>query len=164
MRFRNLAILFLLITPFPIQAEDPSNLSSISAEPAVEKFLVAVKDNQPPKRKFNPADAPSWDITQLLSFVSSGGVGLTEGLSKSPAEYSKQAFENELRQRRGKLFTAIAHIAFLLSKGKPQYSTIKVYRRDKVTILQIATFYELTFSPTPSGLMLTGITDINEGC
>jgi len=135
-----------------------------SPESSIEHgFLTLIKSPNPSPRKFEPENAPHWDIAKLTPWLSNDGISFTGPGDSKVKRYSVQQVTAGLSSRKGDIFRTLAQISFLLSHTRKQYSEIKIEARGQEQVVHIATFYELTFKQYSGTLMLTQIKDINSG-
>jgi hypothetical protein len=130
---------------------------------AEQAFLDLLKASSPSPRKFDPQNAPHWDLPKISSWFSASGVTISEPSHPKGTQYSGQQIKTALAARKGDLFRTFAHISFLLSHTRKQYSEVKFEKRGSTTVVSIASFYEITFVNDSGSLKLTQIKDINAG-
>ncbi|WP_285723394.1 hypothetical protein [Geothrix rubra] len=144
-----------------------SALASTAAEPpevrAEQAFLDLLKASGPSPRKFEPQNAPHWDLPKVSSWFAAGGVTISEPSHPKGTKYSVQQINTALVVRKGDLFHTFAHISFLLSHTRKQYSELKFKKNGSTTVVSIASFYEITFVNDSGSPKLTQIKDINTG-
>jgi hypothetical protein len=121
----------------------------------VYAFLEFIKYPKEPDDVFNAQEAPYWDISRFMSFISKNGVlfsdvnGRLSGL-KSPAQ-----IRNAISNRKGRIFTAFAHLAHIYSVPYKQYSELGFEKKDKDFIVHLSDWYQLTFKLEGKRLRMT---------
>ena len=133
-----------------------------STEP-IRPFLVALEVPNKPVRRFVPEAAPMFDPAKVGQVLSPSGITFAGVGSPKPKVVSKDEVLRQLRERKGEVFRTFAHLGFLLSHPKPQYSTVHCTKKGDRLIATLATWYKLTFQSTQSGISLLEIEDQNAG-
>ena len=144
-----------------------SAFASVAPNPpevrAEQAFLDFLKASGPSPRKFEPQNAPNWDLPKVSAWFPASGVIISEPSHPKGTRYSAQQITSELTARKGDLFRTFSHISFLLSHPRKQYSEVKFQKLSSTTVVFIATFYEITFVNDFGSLKLSQIKDINTG-
>lgn len=130
---------------------------------ALKPFLSFLEVPNTPSRRFAPQSAPQYDFSKLDQIVSKSGVTLTGvGFPKAKG-YSLDEVHRQLEARKGEVFRTFAHLGYLLSHPKPQYSTVQCTESGDRLIANLPTWYKLTFQNTQGRITLLSIEDLNAG-
>jgi hypothetical protein len=144
-----------------------SALALTAAEASVvraeQAFLDLLKASSPSPRKFEPQNAPHWKLPKVSSWFAASGVTISEPSHPKGTKYSGQQIKTALAARKGDLFRTFAHISFLLSHTRKQYSEVKFESHGSTTVVLISSFYEITFVNDSGSPKLSQIKDINTG-
>ena len=118
------------------------------------EFLEFIKFPKEPEGGFEAQEAPRWDLSRFMSFISAEGVIFSDvngGISgrRSPAQ-----IRSALTQRKGAVFKVFAHLAHIYSIPYKQYSELTFQKKDKSFIVNISDWYSLTFASEGDHLRL----------
>lgn len=121
------------------------------------EFLEFIKMPKEPQGVFNPQDAPDWDLSKLLSYLSPDGVTFTDvngnGLK---GHYSLEIINNQLSSRNGKIFKLFSHLSHTYSTPYRQYSKLTFEKTNDDYVVNIGDAgYKLTFRSHNGKLYLT---------
>ena len=130
---------------------------------SVQDFLNLLKSPEASQRKFDSKNAPHWNTARLLPLLSKDGVSISEATPPKTQIYKVDRIDKELASRNGGAFTTFAHISFLLSHPRKQYSSVSLTHRGSTEVATISTFYKLTFTEVGGSFKLSKIEDINSG-
>ncbi len=87
----------------------------------------------------------NWKAEELLSFVSRNGVTLYDINDKRTRRLTRMQLQRALSQRGNKTFTSFVHLGYIYAQPYPQYSTLMYEPRKNSVVVNVASWYRLTF-------------------
>lgn len=111
-----------------------------------QAFLDLIKLPSEPSGRFDPANAPHWNIDRFMSFMSEQGVVLTDVNDSSHRTVSANQLRSELISRKGEAFKTFAHLAHIYSMPYRQYSEVSYQKVSHGSVLALSYGYTLTFA------------------
>jgi hypothetical protein len=122
------------------------------------QFLELLKNPHPSQREFRAEDAPAWDVPSLAAYVSEEGIDFTDANGPTHSHASKDAILSSLRARKGPVFRVFSHLSSIYSIPYRQYSELRfASATPESSVVDVSTWYRLSFKRTPSGPMLVRI-------
>ena len=128
----------------------------------ITSFLSIIKATKPVPRRFNVKDAPDWSIDRLMECISKNGVVLENVNTKKKKAVSYKEAEASLRKRKGDLFRALAHVSYLYSQARKQYSELRFVEQSNCVLVTLASWYEFDFAMESGRLKLRKCKYVNE--
>ncbi len=122
------------------------------------QFLELLKYPKPPVREFHVEDAPRWDVQTVARYLSDGTITFTDVNDSSRITEAKSATERSLQSRKGRAFRVFSHLSHIYSIPYRQYSELHFSSpKTDTSIVEVSTWYRLTFQRTPQGVKLKQI-------
>ena len=109
------------------------------------EFLELIKWPQEPKDGFNAMNAPSWDLSKLMYYISRNGITFSDVNSRLVGSFSKDQIKAQLSERKGDIFQSFAHLSHIYSIPYKQYSELHFEGVKNGVIINIGGWYRLTF-------------------
>lgn len=112
--------------------------------PAVQ-FLEFIKFPKEPEDVFNPQEAPRWDVSRFMAFISARGVIFSDVNGRLRGPKSPDQIRTALASRRSQVFERFAHLAHIYSIPYKQYSELRFGKKEGRFIVEVSHWYRLTF-------------------
>jgi len=112
------------------------------------EFLELIKYPQEPDGVFDPQKAPHWNVDRIMSFISPRGIDYSDVNRPRRVHLRYNDIRQHITKRKGLAFEILSHLAHIYSVPYKQYSEL-TFRRDKDKyIIDIASWYTLTYVNT----------------
>jgi hypothetical protein len=111
----------------------------------VLRFFEVIQNPVEPHDAFSAKDAPRWDVSQLMRFVSRNGIRFTDVNHEIEGRISAKQIQNALDMRKGKAFRAFAHLSHIYSIPYKQYSELNFQSSKDSVVVSVSHWYRLTF-------------------
>ncbi len=108
-------------------------------------FLEFIKHAKEPDDVFDAQEAPHWDISRFMSFVSKNGIVFSDVNGRLSGLKSRTQIKNAISNRKGRIFITFAHLAHIYSIPYEQYSELRFEKKEKDFIVYLSDWYQLTF-------------------
>jgi hypothetical protein len=142
----------------PLDAESPYRIRSrtVPAEFArAYEFLEFIKYPHEPTDAGEARDAPRWNTSKFLSYLSSKGVIFTDVNDDSEVHRSLKRIRGELTRRAGVAFGSFAHLSHIYSIPYTQYSELTFTKMRGRFTVHVADWYDLAFVQIKGKLYLS---------
>src|SRR5206468_1565538 len=109
-------------------------------------FFELVKWPSEPSGEFDATKAPSWDLKKLSKYVSADGIEFVDVNHVFEGHLGRKEILRGLKDRKGKVFQAFAHLSHIYSIPYKQYSELQFAKIPSGDIVvEMAGWYTLTF-------------------
>jgi len=123
-------------------------------------FLDYLKPAKEAVGGFNANVAPRWDIDRLLSFMSGGGLTVSD-LNRNGGKLravSPKEIRGAVVSRKGPTFSKLAHLGYIYAQPYKQYSELHFQpMADGGVAVHMADWYQITFARQADALKVTRI-------
>lgn len=141
-------VLVGLLAP-PQEASEDYRIHSRSIPKGLEgeaEFFELIKWPHEPTGGFDTADAPVWNIANLAKYIPAEGIEFIDANHALEGHVSRLKILNGLKNRKGEVFKAFAHLSHIYSIPYKQYSELRFARTaGGATVVSMADWYTLTF-------------------
>lgn len=108
-------------------------------------FFELVKLPAEPAGAFDVFRAPYWDLAKVSEYIDANGIDFTDLNHHLDGRKTKNEILSSLRQRKGPVFQAFAHLSHVYSIPYKQYSELSFARSGNLSVVTMAGWYKLTF-------------------
>lgn len=104
---------------------------------------------------FDETVGGNWQVDELLSYISKGGLTTFDINDKRTRRYSIAELRRLLSSKSNKASTTFIHLGYIYAQPYPQYSTLKYEPQANGVVINISGWYRLTFTREDGALKLT---------
>lgn len=123
-------------------------------------FLELVKRGYPSDPRplgFDRNAKGSWSVPELMRFADSSVIQFSDVNGPSAWRVGRASFQRALVEKKGRTYVMLLHLASIYGEPYPQYSSLRFTCASGQLIVELATWYRLTFAVKNKSLFLRRI-------
>ena len=125
------------------------------------RFLELLRNSDSSHHEIKVESAPQWDIAALAEYFSESGLDLTNAIFHTHSHADAGSILASLKARQGTLYLAFYRLSYIYSTPYKQYSELHFSSTAAETsIVDVSTWYRLTFKRTSAGPKLIRLDDL----
>ena len=125
------------------------------------RFLALLRNSDSSDHEIKVESAPQWNIAALAEYFSESGLDITNVIFHTHSHADAGSILASLKARKGTLYLAFYRLSYIYSTPYKQYSELHFSSTaSENSIVDVSTWYRLTFKRTSAGPKLIRLDDL----